>query len=360
VNDGRFLDGLERRAAEVLPEPVYRYVRQGARDGVTTREASDAWDRLRFRPQILSDVTHVDTSTTLLGTEVRAPVAVAPTSMQRGVHPDGELAMARAVADSGSLLVLSSNAGTTFEEVAATGVAWWLQMYVTAERATSRPLLERAVAAGARAIVLTADTPVVGTKYDGVGPTAWQLAEPGWSHVNFPPGYGAAVGDVKATDLGPRDVEWLATATGLPVVVKGVLRGDDARRCLRAGAAAIWVSNHGGRQLDYAAATADCLEEVAADVGDAAEVYVDGGVREARHVLAALALGARAAFLGRLPLYALAVQGAPGVERLLAELEHDLVDAMMLAGCPASTTVPRDLVDGRADPYYGVRRTTPL
>lgn len=340
----RFLDGLERRAAEILEEPVYRYVRQGARDGVTTAEASSAWDRFRFRPRVLRDVSAVDTATSLLRTEVRAPLAVAPTSMQRAVHPDGELAMARAVAGSGSLMVLSSNAGATFEEIAATGVAWWLQMYVTADRAGTRPLLQRAVDAGARAIVLTVDTPIVGTKYDGEGPTAWEVAEPGWSHVNFRPGYGDAAGDLKATDLGPRDVEWLAATTGLPVVVKGVLRGDDARRCVEAGAGAVWVSNHGGRQLDYASATADCLAEVAAEVGDASEVYVDGGVREARHVLAALALGARAVFLGRLPLYGLAVEGASGVARVLADLERELVDALILAGCASSSTVPRDLV----------------
>ena len=346
MSDARFLDGLERRAAEILPEPVYRYVRQGARDGVSTNEAARAWDRFRFRPHVLRDVSGVETSTSLLGTRVRTPVAVAPTSLQRAAYPDGELAMARAVAASESLMVLSSNAGATFEEVAATGVAWWLQMYLTADRATSRPLLDRAVAAGARAVVLTVDTPVVGAKYDGPGATAWELAEPGWSHVNFPPGYGAEVGDAKATDLGARDVEWLATTTGLPVVVKGVLRGDDARRCLDAGAAAVWVSNHGGRQLDYAAATADCLAEVATEVCGAAEVYVDGGVTQARHVLAALALGARAAFLGRLPLYALAVEGASGVRRLLADLEVDLVDALRLAGCPTASDVPRDLVTG--------------
>ena len=344
MSGDRFVDTLEQRAAEVLPEPVYRYVRQGARDGVTAGEASAAWDAFRFRPQTLRDVTHVDASTSLLGTAVRTPVAVAPTTLQRAAHPDGEQAMARAVARSGSLMVLSSNAGSTFEEVAATGVAWWLQMYVTAERATCLPLLDRAVAAGAKAVVLTADTPVVGTKYDGTGPTAWEIAEPGWSHVNFPARYGEAPGDEKATDLGPQDVDWLARATGLPVVVKGVLRPGDARRCVDAGAAAIWVSNHGGRQLDYSAATADCLAAVAAEVGTAGEVYVDGGVRQARHVLAALALGAQAVFLGRLPLYALAVDGPAGVERLLRELEVDLVDTLMLSGCPAASAVPPDLV----------------
>jgi len=145
---------------------------------------------------------------------------------------------------------------------------------------------------------------------------------------------------------------WRPT-TGLPVVVKGVLRAGDARRCLNAGAAAVWVSNHGGRQLDYSAATADCLAEVSAEVAGAAEVYVDGGVREARHVLAGLALGARAAFLGRLPLYALAVEGSSGVHRLLADLERDLVDSLRLAGCSSVSVVPRDLLGGSGGRLMG-------
>jgi len=127
-----FLDGIEQRAAALLPEEVHRYVRQGSRAGVTAGEATAAWDRLRFLPSVMRDVTVVDTATTLLGTETATPLAVAPTTMQRGLHPDGELAMARAVAAAGSLMVVSSNAGSTFEDIAATGVAWWLQMYVTA------------------------------------------------------------------------------------------------------------------------------------------------------------------------------------------------------------------------------------
>ncbi len=340
----RFVDALEERAAGLLPEPVYRYVRQGGRDGVTAAEASAAWDRHRLLPHVLRDVTVVRTAVTLLGTEVRAPFAVAPTTMQRAAHPDGELAMARGAAAAGSLMVLSSNAGSTFEEIGGTGVPWWLQMYVTADRPTCVPLLERAVAAGARAVVLTADTPVVGRKYDGAGPTVWDVMEPAWLQANFPLGYGDAAGDEKATDLGPQDVQWLAEITGLPVVVKGVLRPDDARRCLDAGAAALWVSNHGGRQLDYTAATADCLAAVVAAAGDDAEVYVDGGVRDARQGLVALALGARAVFLGRPPVYALAVDGADGVHRLLDELAEELVDALRLVGCSSVDELGPDLL----------------
>lgn len=337
------LDGLEGRAREVLPEPVHRYIRQGARDGVTTGEATAAWDHIRFLPQVLRDVTDVDTATTLLGTDVRTPVAVAPTTLQRALHPEGEVAMARAVAAAGSLMVLSSNAGSSFEDVGATGAPWWLQMYVTAERSLTVPLVERAVAAGARAVVLTADTPVVGTKYDD-GPTVWDVAEPAWLRANFPPEHGDRPGDEKAVDLGPQDVEWLAGVSGVPVVVKGVLQPGDARRCVDAGAAAVWVSNHGGRQLDRSAATADCLAAVVDAAGPDAEVYVDGGVRDPGHVLAGLALGARGVFLGRPPLWALAVGGEAGVTALLDTMTDGLTEALTLAGCPSAMLVPRRLV----------------
>ncbi len=342
----RFLDSLEERAREVLPEAVFRYFRQGSRDGVSAAEAVAAWDRFRFLPQVLRDVTDVDTSTTLLGTHVETPVAVAPSTMQRAAHVDGEVAMARAVREAGSLLVLSSNAGSTFEEVGETGVPWWLQMYVTADRPTCAPLVGRAVDAGARAVVLTADTPVVGTKYD-VGETVWDLVRPGWLRVNFAETYGEQPGDEKAHDLGPQDVAWLAETSGVPVVVKGVLQPADVRRCIDAGAAAVWVSNHGGRQLDYAAATADALEAVVEAAGTDAEVYVDGGVRSGRHVLAALALGARAAFLGRPPLYALAGGGQDGVARMFRELSEELTEALGLAGCSSAMLVPRRVVTRR-------------
>ncbi|MGN6574412.1 MAG: alpha-hydroxy acid oxidase [Nocardioides sp.] len=346
MTTGRFADDLEQRARRVLSEPVHRYFRQGARDGVTAGEAEQAWDAFRFLPRVLRDVTEVDVCTTLLGSDVRTPVAIAPSTLQRAAHPDGELATARAAAACGAVMVVSSNAGSTFADIAATGVDWWLQMYLTADRPSCAAVLARAVEAGARGVVLTVDTPVVGTKYDD-GPPVWDVADPAWLRVNFPDDHGDGPGHGKATDLGPHDVDWLAAATGLPVVVKGVLRPGDARRCVDAGASAVWVSNHGGRQLDYAAATADCLAGVVDDVGSEAEVYVDGGVRCGRHVMAALALGARAVFVGRPVLYALALEGADGVRRLLTGLTEDLVDDLRLAGVPRASQVPRDLVTRR-------------
>lgn len=329
--DGRWLDSLEERAAAVLPAPVLEYVLQGSRDGVTAAEASAAWSRVRFRSRVLRDVTDVDLTCDLLGRPAAIPWGVAPSTLQRAIHPDGELAMARATRDAGGVMVVSSNAGTSFAELAGTGVRWWLQAYLPADRALAAGLLERAVAAGAEAVVLTLDTPVVGSKY-AAGDVVWDVVDPALLRVNFDPGYADAPGNDKATDLSAGDVEWLLVTTGLPVVVKGVLRADDALRCVQAGAAAVWVSNHGGRQLDRAASTADCLPGVVTAVGGEAQVYADGGLRSGLDILAALALGADAVFLGRSPLLAL-VDGAPGVTRMHAHLREELVEALRLAGC---------------------------
>jgi 4-hydroxymandelate oxidase len=331
--DARWLESLEQCARESLSPALLEYILQGARDCVTTREAVDAWRDLRLRPRVLRDVTHVETRVTVLGHDCAVPWGVAPTTLQRAVHPEGELAMARATARAGSTLVVSSNAGTSFDEIGATGVHWWLQAYLPADRTLAEPLLDRAVAAGAAAIVLTVDTPVVATKYASPGtPAVWDTVDSGLLRTNFDPGYDALPGAEKALDLGPHDIVWLGDRTGLPVVVKGVLRAEDAQRCVQAGARAVWVSNHGGRQLDRAASTSSCLPEVVEAVGDRAEVYVDGGLRSGLDILAALALGADAVFLGRLPLLAL-VGGSDGVAELHRELLVQTVEALRLAGC---------------------------
>ena len=343
----RYADGLAERARARLSPEVHRYVATGSGDGVSAAEAEAAWRDWRFRPRVLRDVTTVELATELLGTTYAAPVGVAPTTLHRAAHPDGEVETARGVASCGVPMVVSSNAGSTFEDVAATGVPWWLQMYVTSERAVSEPVVTRAVEAGARALVLTADTPVVGTKRHGER-SIWSAVEPGWLRVNFgpdqPDGPSARAAAEKATDLGPQDVAWLAARFGLPVVVKGVLHPDDARRCVEAGASAVWVSNHGGRQLDRAMPSAHALGAVVEEVGDDAEVYVDGGVRSAPDVLTALALGARAVFLGRPVLWALADAGAAGVRALLSELTADLEECVRLAGETSTGSIPRDLV----------------
>jgi 4-hydroxymandelate oxidase len=341
---------LERAALQRLAPPVSEHFNQGARDGLTTADAVAAWDRLRLRPRMLRDVSGVSTATTILGHELAAPVCVAPMAMQRAAHPAGEVATARAVVASGSLMAVSTNSGTTFEEIGATGVRWWLQAYVLRDRGLTRTILERGRDAGASAVVLTVDTPVVGEKYTA-GPSIYDVVPAEYMLANLDDGNRPDADLDKADDLTPDIIEWLRDVTGLPVVVKGVLRGDDARALVAAGASAVQVSNHGGRQLDQAVATADALPEVAAALaGTGTEIYVDGGIRRAEHVLAALALGARAVFVGRPILWALAAGGpaaeggAAGVTDLLDGLGADLRHVMMLAGVRSPDEISSDLV----------------
>jgi 4-hydroxymandelate oxidase len=337
-----WIDGLQERARAVLPDPVERYFRQGAGRGCTAEEAAEAWRRLRYRPRVLRDVSSVDPATEVLGSAVSAPILVAPTTLQVLAHPDGDRAMATGVRAAGSLLCVSSNTAVRFEEIAAIGVPWWLQAYVVEDRAATIALIARAVSAGARAIAVTVDTPVVGTKPQD-GPSVWNLVHDHHIHANLDLTRGDS-GVAKARDLSARTIGWLTEETGLPVVVKGVLRGDDAAIAAEAGAAAVIVSNHGGRQLDQTVSTVDALSEVASAVGDSVEVYVDGGVRSGLDVLGALGLGARAALVGRPALWALAVDGAEGVTRMLTELRAELVEAMTLSGCASVADITADLV----------------
>jgi 4-hydroxymandelate oxidase len=338
-----YAEQLTELARARLDAAVFAYVSQGAAGGDSAAEASSAWRRLRFLPRVLRDVTAIDLRTRLLGQDYTLPVGIAP--LQRAAHPDGEVEMARAAAETGAPLVVTSNAGSTFADVGATGAAWWLQMYVTADRSVTEPVVEAARDAGASAIVLTADTPVVARKRL-TGYNVWDVVDPGWLRVNFPGGDSESAVD-KAADLGPQDIAWLTQQFGLPVVVKGVLHPEDARRCVQAGARAVWVSNHGGRQLDRAVTSCQALPAVVAAVHEAesgAEVYVDGGLRCGLDVLAALATGARAAFLGRPPYYALAADGAAGVQRLWRELGDDLEEALRLVGVGSLHDLTPDLV----------------
>jgi 4-hydroxymandelate oxidase len=334
---GRWLDTLAERAQRVVHPAVWSYLQSGSYGEVTAGEATRAWSEVRFRPRVLRGDMTPDLGTTLLGSPVSSPVGVAPTAMQRAIHGQGERATVAGAEAAGALCVLSSNCGTRWADLGATS-PWWLQAYLPERRDLMLPVLEGAVASGATAIALTVDTPFPGSKY-AADAEDWTGVDLSWWRVNFAdPEF-----DRWAPDLGVDDIGWLRDHTGLPVVVKGVLRGDDARRCVDAGAAAIWVSNHGGRQLDRAVSTASALRGVVAEVGDRVEVYVDGGIRTGVDVLAALALGARGVFLGRSVLHALALDGATGVERLLTEITAELAEVLQLAGC-ASPAEAREVV----------------
>lgn len=340
---------LVERVRATLPPHVWHFFATGAREGVALAESAEAWRAVRFRPRVLRGMAAPDPSTALLGTPTSSPVAVAPTSMQRLAHPGGEVEMARAANAAGTVAVVSSNAGMPFAEIGETGAAWWLQAYLTAERDLIAPTLRKAVAAGARAVVLTVDTPTPGTKYDIDHAAFGDLA--GVYGANHPDVVrGETPGSEHAHDLGVADIEWLGDVTGLPVVVKGVLRPDDAQRAVESGARAVWVSNHGGRQLDRSVPTASALPSVAAAVTGQCEVYVDGGVTSGLDALAALALGARGVFLGRLPLYGLADSGAEGAQRVLDAVAEELREALLLAGCSVPADAPSVLAATPAHP----------
>ena len=328
---------LAEQARAAMPVAMWHYTVSGAGEGVTAHEAARAWQDVRFAPRVLHDVTHVDLTTTVLDDEVSTPVAVAPTSLQRLAHPEGERAMARGAARAGALHVVSTNAGLPFADVDA-GAPWWVQAYLPPTRDDVVPVLGSAGDAGARAVVLTVDTPLPGTKYLPRDED-WEGIDLSWFRCNFP-----VPSDTRWTaDLVPDDIGWPHRTVGLPVVVKGVLRPEDALRCVEAGAAAVWVSNHGGRQLDRARSTRAALPAVAEAVAGRVQVYVDGGITSGLDVLAALALGADAVFLGRLPLQALAAGGEAGVAAALTTLSDELLEGLRLGGC-RSTSDARGLL----------------
>jgi 4-hydroxymandelate oxidase len=331
------LTTLEAAAASVLPADVFDFLAGGSGDEVTLAANRSAWDAIALRPRVLRDVSVVDTSTTVLGHPVAAPILVAPVAYQRLAHPGGEAETAAGAARAGSLMVVSTRASVPIEEVAAAAGpgAWWQQVYVLRDRGWTEELVLRAAAAGCAALVVTVDAPFLGRKR--------RDERNGFQVPDDASGRRDAEGARQDPALTFDDLAWLGGLTELPLVVKGVLRGADGLRCVEAGAAALVVSNHGGRQLDGAVATAVALPEVAAAVGGSAELYVDGGIRSGVDVLRALALGARAVLVGRPAVYGLATGGAAGVAAVLDALAAELREAFALAGVPSCAEATPDL-----------------
>jgi 4-hydroxymandelate oxidase len=296
-----------------------------------------------------------DMSTTVLGQPVSMPVLVAPTAFHRLACEKGEIAMARSAKTAKTLFILSSLSNTAMEAVfAEAGSPRWFQLYIYKDREITLELVKRAGAAGAEAIVLTVDAPSLGTRERDArnsfrlsdGLTVENLAPLGKG--NFPEvkdsGLAAYVRTNFKEDLGFDDLDWLCHSTRLPAVVKGVCRGDDARRAAEHGAKAVVVSNHGGRQLDTAPATCDALPHVVDAAGDLCEIYVDGGIRRGSDVLKAIALGARAVLVGRAVLWGLCVTGEQGATQVLEILRRELDEAMLLCGCAKLSDIDRSLL----------------
>src|ERR1019366_5490361 len=347
------LEDLEREARHVIGEMAYAYYAGGAEDERLLEENVTAWAHWQLHPKVLAGISAVDLGTTLLGTAVSSPVAIAPTAIQGLAHVDGEVATARGAATRGALMVLSSLATCSLEEVAAgaPGGPRWMQVYILRDRARTVDLAQRAATHGYGALVLTVDAPVAGLRLRelrGGVHLPHDLALPNLAGDSTESahegGFMAVVTREFEPALTPDDIGWLAGLTSLPVVVKGVQRADDAVRCVDAGAAALVVSNHGARQLSDAPPTADILREVVDAVGGRAEVYVDGGLRRAPDVVKALALGARAVLVGRPSLWALAAGGADGVASLLQWYESELRRTMALCGAATVSQLERSLV----------------
>jgi 4-hydroxymandelate oxidase len=351
------IDDWEALAKARLSAMAYDYYRSGADDEHTLRRNREAYARYELWYRTLVDVSEPAIATSVLDTTVATPILVAPTAYHRLAHPVGEAATARAAAACGSLYCASTLATTLLEDVAAAapGAPQWFQLYVHKDRAFTASLIERAKDAGYRAIAVTVDTPVLGRRCADVR-NAFALPE-GLVMSNLvpilPPDLGEGPGSELARFVASchdarftwPDLDWIANlAAPLPVVVKGIARADDALRALDGGAKAIWVSNHGGRQLDYAPATIDALPHVVRAVGDRAEVYVDGGIRSGTQALIALGLGARAVFVGRPVLWGLAADGEDGVTGVLRLLTSELVRAMQLAGCGSLEATRDDVV----------------
>lgn len=338
-----------------LPQMTYDYYAGGAHDEITLRENHAAYDRLRLRYRVLCDISDRDLTATVLGHDLSMPIIVAPTAFHRLAHPDGECATARAAGKASTVMILSTLSTSSIEEVTASSTGpVWFQLYVYRDREATRNLVERAEAAGCSAIVLTVDAQVWGVRERDVRngftlPPALSVKNLGGSGKgNFPevPGSGLAayVNDLFDHSLNWLDLDWLCSLTDLPVLVKGIVRGDDARLAADHGAAGIIVSNHGGRQLDTAPATIDVLPEIAEAVDGRSEILLDGGIRRGTDVLKALAFGAKAVAVGRPILWGLAADGEAGVRHVLDLLRDELDLAMALCGCASLNDVRQDLV----------------
>jgi 4-hydroxymandelate oxidase len=349
---------FEEAAREQLAAMAYDYYRSGSFDEITLRDNQAAYGRIRLYHRVLRDIGERDLSTELLGQRISVPILVAPTAFHQLACPEGEVATVRAAGAAGTIMTLSTLSNRPLEEVmeAATGPVWF-QLYVYRDREATRGLVERAQACGCSAIVLTVDAQVWGRRERDVrnrfhlpdGLTAANLLAAGLDELEAAEsdsGLAEYVLSLFDPTLSWADLEWLASITDLPVLVKGIVHPDDARLAVEHGARAIVVSNHGGRQLDTSIATVDALPAVVEAVSGRVPVLVDGGIRRGTDVLKALALGARAVMLGRPILWGLAVGGEAGARQVLEILERELDIAMALCGRVACDQIDRDLVVG--------------
>ncbi|NXL44943.1 HAOX1 oxidase, partial [Podilymbus podiceps] len=356
---------FEEYAKKFLPKSVYDYYRSGADDQETLADNVAAFSRWKLYPRVLRDVSVMDLSTSALGQKISMPVCVGATAMQRMAHADGETATAKACQAMGTGMMLSSWATSSIEEVAEAAPAGlhWLQLYVYKDREVTKSLVKRAERAGYKGIFVTVDTPFLGRRIDDVR-NKFQLP-PHLSLKNFSSsdlafssgkdfgensGLAVYVADAIDASVNWEDIKWLRGLTSLPIVAKGILRAEDAKEAVKIGLNGILVSNHGARQLDGVPATVstgaliDVLPEIVEAVEGKVEVFLDGGVRKGTDVLKALALGAKAVFIGRPLIWGLVYQGEEGAKEVLQMLKEEFRLAMALTGCQRVEEIGRTLI----------------
>ncbi len=350
------LHELEALAKAKLPQLAWDYYSSGADDEQCIRRNVSAYEKVLLHYRVLVDVAQRSLATTLLGEPLAMPIAVAPTAFHRLAHPDGELATVRGAGDAGTLFILSTLSNTKVEAVvaAASGPVWF-QLYVYKDRKATEALVHRVEAAGCRALVLTVDAPLLGRRERdvknrfGLPPELGveNLHAAGYSPVpsaGGESGLAAYFADLLDPALTWDALPWLRSITKLPILVKGIVRADDAVRAISHGAAGVVVSNHGGRQLDASPATIDVLPRIVDAVAGRGEILLDGGIRRGTDVVKAIALGARAVLVGRPILWGLAAHGREGVAGALGVLRRELDLAMALCGCAGISAITRDLV----------------
>jgi 4-hydroxymandelate oxidase len=346
------ISDFEEVARQRLPTMVYNYIAGAAGDEISLRRNRAAFDELLLKPRVLRDVSRLDTHVDLFGMKLAFPIMLAPAAYHRMVHPEGELATACGAGAAGTAMVVSSLSNTTVEDIgaAATGPLWF-QLYVQPDRAFTRDLVQRAEAAGCKAICVTVDTPVLGTRYREVR-DHFRLSE-GLDRANFRGYKGAAASRFDASGVYSEEldaaltwegIDWILSFAKVPVLLKGILAPEDAALAVEHGVAGIIVSNHGARNLDTTPATIEALPGVVEVVDGRMPVLLDGGIRRGTDVIKALALGARAVLIGRPYLWGLAAAGAAGVASVVKLLRTELLAAMALCGRPSLAQIDRSVL----------------
>ncbi len=337
---------FEEHARGTLDREVYDFIAGGSDDETTVLANRDAYHRVQILARRLVDVGSVDTSIELLGERMATPILVAPIGVQGTMHPDGEMGTARAAAATGHRMIASTFSSHSIAEIReASGGPVWFQLYTTTDLAITENVLRQAEAAGCEVCALTVDTPVIGNRESQRAFIAkllqsGQLRLGNFDRLGAPPGTSNPAHDWNF--LG-----WLRENTSMKIVVKGIVRADDARRCVDRGADALIISNHGGRQLDSGLSTLESLPPIVSEVGGEIPVLIDGGIHRGTDIFKALALGADAVAVGRAYIWGLATFGQAGVEHALRILTAELVRDMQLAGTPTIDSIDSTSVRSR-------------